>query len=101
MDAEAATRAALSGEASGAPKAGTGPVEAILVLQVARRGAVKARTAAINQLHNLVLTAPEPLRAELEHLPTAALVRRCLGLRPGRQLSCPTQATKTSGLSLT
>lgn len=96
VDAEAAARAALSGEASGTPKARTGPVEAIRVLQVARRGALKARTAAINQLHNLVLTAPEPLRAELEHLPTARLIERCRALRPGPELSCPTQATKTS-----
>lgn len=43
--------AALSGQAVGVPKIRTGPVEAIRALRVARRGAVKARIAALNQLH--------------------------------------------------
>jgi transposase len=51
IDAVAAARATLSGQASGAPKTRSGPVEAIRALRVARRGAVKARTAALNQLH--------------------------------------------------
>lgn len=44
IDAVAAARAALSGQATGTPKTRTGPVEAIRALRVARRGAVKART---------------------------------------------------------
>jgi transposase len=72
IDAIAAARAALSGTANGIPKARTGPVEAIRALRVARRGAIKARTAALNQLHGLVAAAPEPLRADLTGLPTAA-----------------------------
>ena len=48
----------LAGTASGAPKTRTGPVEAIRALRVARRGAVKARTAALNQLHGLLTSAP-------------------------------------------
>jgi transposase len=43
IDAIAAARAALSGQANGAPKTRIGPVEAIRALRVARRGAVKAR----------------------------------------------------------
>jgi transposase len=77
IDAIAAARAALAGTATGIPKARTGPVEAIRALRVARRGAVKARTAALNQLHGLVAAAPEPLRAELTGLPTPALRARC------------------------
>ena len=50
LDALAAARAALSGEANGTPKTRSGPVEAIRALRVARRGAVKARSAALNQL---------------------------------------------------
>jgi transposase len=80
IDALAAARAALSGQANGAPKTRTGPVEAIRALRVARRGAVKARTAALNQLHGLVVSAPEALHIELSVLPTAELVRRCADL---------------------
>jgi len=54
IDAIAAARAVLAGTATGAPKTRTGPVEAIRALRVARRGAVKARTAALNQLHGLI-----------------------------------------------
>jgi len=43
-DALAAARAALNGEATAVPKSGNGPVEAIRMLQAARRSAVKART---------------------------------------------------------
>lgn len=49
----AAARAALSGQADGIPKTRSGPVWAIRALRVARRGAVKARTAALNQLQGL------------------------------------------------
>src|SRR4051794_33228455 len=70
IDAIAAGRAVLAGTATGAPKTRTGPVEAIRALRVARRGAVKARTAALNQLHGLLASAPEPLRADLVALST-------------------------------
>jgi len=58
IDAEAAARAVLAGDASVTPKAQTGPVEAVRQLRVARAGAMKARTAAANQLHSLCDTAP-------------------------------------------
>lgn len=41
-DAYAAARAALSGEATAVPKSGDGPVEAIRILRLVRRSAVKA-----------------------------------------------------------
>ena len=53
VDAEAAARAALSGEATAVPKSGDGPVEWIRMLTVVRRSAVKARTQAANQFHSL------------------------------------------------
>jgi transposase len=68
VDAEAAARAVLAGDATVTPKAGTGPVEALRQLRVARAGAMKARTAAANQLHSLIDTAPEPVRAQLRDL---------------------------------
>jgi transposase len=65
VDAEAAARAVLNGQATVIPKAGTGPVEAIRQLRIARSGAIKARTAAANQLHSLCDTAPDAIRAQL------------------------------------
>ncbi len=43
LDAEAAARTVLAGNASGAPKLATGPIEAIRMLRVARTGAVKRK----------------------------------------------------------
>ena len=94
LDAISAARAALSGTASGTPKTRTGPVEAIRALRVGRRGAVKARTAALNQLHGLLAAAPEPLRAALAGLTGTALVDRCAGLpADDDHLDDPTTAT--------
>jgi transposase len=97
LDAIAAARAALAGTATGAPKTRSGPVEAIRALRVARRGAVKARTAALNQLHGLLVSAPEGLRAELTMLHTTALVSRSAGFRiAADRLLEPTMATKAA-----
>ena len=51
------------------------------MLSVARRSATKARTQAINQLHALVVTAPEQVKHQLERLPAKARVRACAGFR--------------------
>ncbi len=64
VDAEAAARAVLSGEATTAPKSADGRAEAIRALSVARRSAVKARTVAANQIDALIVTAPEDLRRQ-------------------------------------
>ena len=82
IDAEAAARAVLAGEATATPKTRSGVVEAIRVLRVARSGAVKARTQAANQVRDLLVTAPEPLRAELYQLSTAKRVRRLVASSP-------------------
>src|SRR5215207_8763326 len=57
IDAEAAARTMLAGEAAGEPKSGDGRVEMIRVLRAARRSAVKARTQAANQLQGVRVTA--------------------------------------------
>src|SRR3954471_22189702 len=81
IDAITAARAVLAGTAIGTPKTRTGPVEAIRALRVARRGAIKARTAALNQLHGLLVSAPETLRTDLAALRSPTLVDRCAGFR--------------------
>jgi transposase len=99
-DAETAARAVQAGTALGQPKAGDGAVEMIRTLRVARRSAVKARTQAINQLHGLVVTAPDSLRASLRHLPLAQLVAVAGSFRPGEQPTTPLAASKLALKSL-
>jgi transposase len=99
VDAEAAARAALNGEASGAPKTRCGPVEMIRTLRVARRSAIRARTQAANQLHALVTTAPDDLRCQLRALPLAELAEKARRFRPG-PLTTPTAATKLAMSSI-
>jgi len=65
LDAEAAARAVISGRATGTPKSRDGIVEAIRAIRVVYRSAVRDRTAATNQFHTLLLTAPDALRDEL------------------------------------
>jgi transposase len=98
IDAIAAARAAVSGQACGVPKTRTGPVEAIRALRVARRrGAVKARTAALNQLHGLIASAPEALRADLVAVPASALADRCAELPVEEtRMTDPDNATKAA-----
>jgi transposase len=94
LDAYAAAMAVASGRASGTPKTRDGLVEAIRALHVARRGAVKARTAAINQLKSQVITAPGALREQLTALSTTELIATCARLRPGPDLTDPVAAAK-------
>jgi transposase len=63
------------------------------VLRVARRSAIKARGQAANQLHSLLVTAPDPLRQQLRGLPLARLVQAAAAVRPG-PLTDPLTATK-------
>ena len=93
IDAEAAARAALNGVATAVPKAHTGVVEAIRVILVARRGAVQARTAAINTLHHMIITAPRQLRDQLQPLTRRHQITVCSGLR-STDITSPTRATK-------
>ena len=83
VDAEAAARMVLSGEASATPKPRDGVVESIRVLQLARRSAIKARTQAGQQIRSLIITAPAELNRALGDLTTAQQVARCRRLRPG------------------
>ena len=50
IDAEAAARAVLAGEAAGEPKSGDGQVGMIRTLRSARQTAVKTRSQVANQL---------------------------------------------------
>lgn len=95
LDAENAARAGLAGTAAAIPKADNGTVEMIRHLKVAKDAAVKARSAAMQSLKAILITAPAELRQALEPLPNMALLRRCAGLRPG-ELTSVSAAVKHS-----
>lgn len=65
IDAYQAARAVLSQRAAAAPK--DEHTEAIRALNNARRSAVKARTAAMNQIHHMLITAPTLVRRSTAH----------------------------------
>jgi transposase len=71
IDAEAAARTVLAGEAVGEPKERRGQGgDEIRVLRSARQSALKARSQAANQLQALLVAAPEDLKHRLRQLPT-------------------------------
>jgi len=86
--------AVLAGVATAQPKAGTGAMEMVRSLRVARQSALKARTQAANELHALVVTAPDATRAELRRLKLAQLVTRAAAFRRSAELTTSTAATK-------
>ena len=96
VDAEAAARAALDGAAVCVPKSADGTVEAIRMVSVARRSAVKARTQAANQINGLAVSAPEHLKDRLRGLSTRAVVEVCARWRPESSPDTVTAAAKTA-----
>jgi transposase len=82
-DAEAAARAMLAGEALGIPQQRDGAVEAIRMLRLARRSAIKARTQTTNQLRAVLDTAPDELREPLRSLSPQVVVATMRRWRPG------------------
>ncbi|MGY2093601.1 IS110 family RNA-guided transposase [Nocardia gipuzkoensis] len=83
LDAYSAARSALSGHGVSEPKdARIGVVRALLG---ARRSAVKARTASINQIKALLVTAPEAVRDRFRKITTKQLITALTRVRPGTQ----------------
>ena len=83
QDAIPAARAALSGDAIGQAKSRDGNVESMRHLRVARASARKDRTQALNQMRNMLSTAPDLIRAERRGLSVFHLLERASSYRPG------------------
>lgn len=81
VDAQAAARAALNRDATGTPKTGTGTVEGLRALRIARQSAVKAATQVTNQIRDLIVTAPDELRSKLIDLETDERIKVCAQFR--------------------
>jgi transposase len=96
VDAEAAARAALNGDATGSPKSSDGIVEAIRMTRVVFCSMRNTRTRVANQIRDLIVTAPDVLRAELGPLDTQARVEICARFRPGPDPADPLTAAKTA-----
>ena len=82
IDAYQAARAVLSGRADATPK--DEQIEAVRALHIARRSAIKARTAAMNQIHQMLITAPDEVREKYRPLKEKRLVTALAGCRPSR-----------------
>ena len=65
VDAEAAARAVLSGQATSIPKDREGAVESLRSLTIARNSAVKATTTASNQIKAILVGADQQLREDM------------------------------------
>jgi transposase len=98
LDAYAAARAALAGHGTAVPKdASTAALRALLS---ARRSAVKAHTAATNQVKALLVTGPAELRERYRHHSTPALIAALARCRPAAHRDPTTIAVLTAAKSL-
>jgi transposase len=82
VDAEAAARAVLAGDATAIPKCRNGAVGELRALVMARRSAIKARTQATNQLRALLVDGDDGLRGRLGPLRKHHLAYACADLHP-------------------
>jgi transposase len=96
LDAIEAARAALSGRAFGVAKTRDGNVEAIRALMVARRSAGESRTKAINQIRQLVYTAPDELRERFVGVPSWRIAEGVAILRVHADADPVRMATKSA-----
>ncbi len=96
LDAIRAAREALGRDRLHEPRAHEGIREAIRVHTVARAGAVRARTAAINELKALIVTADEQLRSEFRGLRTHKIVVRCSRFRDTQKRPIDERCTRNT-----
>lgn len=80
VDATLAARRIVAGEGLSVPRGG-GQREQLRLLLLERRGANRARTAALNQLDAVIVTAPDDLRRRLSTVPRTHLVGTVARLR--------------------
>ncbi len=92
LDAIRAARVVLTQEHPAEPRA-AGEREALRALMAARDGAVNARRAALCQLRDLIITAPEPLRSELRPLTCGRLLKRLAAVQPSRHRDAELRGT--------
>ncbi len=101
LDAVAAAEAARTGCRVQVAKDRGGAVEALRVLRTTRKTAVKCRRAALQQLHNTIVAAPDEVRDQVRNLTRMRRLRICAAWRPDAAgYRDPTVATRLSLKSL-
>ncbi len=88
IDAHQAALAVLAG-ADTVPKTADGQVESLRILISERRSAAKAKSQTMNQIHALLVTAPEPVRSTHRTLSGVKLVNTLARSRPAGTGSGP------------
>lgn len=83
MDAHQAAITVLAGTDTAIPKSRDGAVESLRILVSERRSAAKARAQVMNQIHALLITAPELVRQAFRTLTGQRLVHTLVKTRPG------------------
>ena len=93
LDAYQAAKSVLEGRTKAIPKAKDGPVECLRILRSGRASAIKARTAAINQIKALLVSAPDKVRAKYRALANPALITALQRTRPSGHMADPEYVT--------
>lgn len=81
IDAYQAARAVLAGRAEAVAK--DPAIEPLRALVNARRSAVKAASAAMHQIHQMLINAPDTVREKYRHLTNMRLIEALCASRPG------------------
>jgi transposase len=84
LDAYGAARTALAGDGLATPK--DDATAGLRALHIARRSAVKHRTAAINQLKAMLVSAPDDVREKYRGLTTLKMIEAISRCRPDAQV---------------
>lgn len=96
IDARQAALTVLSGDEAMVPKTADGVVESMRILLSERRSAVKTKTQAMNQIHALLVTAPESVRNVFRRLSGNRLITTLARTRPGTGGTAPEQVARQS-----
>lgn len=98
LDAYAAARTALAGDGLATPK--DDATSGLRALHIARRSAVKHRTAAINQIKAMVVSAPDAVREKYRGLTTLRMIEAIARCRPDAQADPWAQSVLTAAKML-
>ena len=82
IDAHQAALGVIANTQTATPKRGDGNVESLRILMSERHSAVKARSQTMNQIHGLLITAPDRVRQDYRGLDKTKLVAVLIRTRP-------------------
>ena len=98
LDAYSAARTALAGDGLATPK--DDATSGLRALHVARRSAVKHRTAVINQIKAMLVSAPDAVREKYRESTTLRLIEAIARCRPDAQSDPWAQSVLTAAKML-